>query len=260
MNAEILLCDIGNTAVKAGFADRRAILSSFVFPAKNAETADSFGLKLLEAARFAGYNPDNIKACVVSSVAPALNGVAAGAASRYFRCPCLFAPEDLPAPLEIDYARPAEVGADRLMAAFAARRIFPDRESLIVVDYGTAATFDCVSGMAYKGGLIFPGPQTAVMALARNTAKLPAVDLSAPLDGLEIGSDTATSVRCGVLFGYASLTEGLVALLAGQLPSMPLTILTGGMARILSGLSRMEHIVVPDLPLEGLRSLYCEYY
>ena len=93
--------------------------------------------------------------------------------ARYLDRPLYCAPDDLPIPLENRYERPSEVGADRLVGAFAARRLCPDAASLLVVDFGTAVTFDCVSGQAYLGGLIFPGPATALAALSREAAKLP---------------------------------------------------------------------------------------
>lgn len=258
MDAEILVCDIGNTSIKISFANARGVLASFALPAKSGETGDSLGLRLLDIARFAKIEPDKIKACVASSVVPSKNGVLREASRRYLGCPCLFAPDDLPIPLKNEYDRPFEAGADRLVGAWAARKIFPSAESLIVIDFGTAVTFDCVAGFAYKGGLIFPGLESAALAMSKNAAKLPEVDLDIVAETPEIGRDTVTSMRHGLLFGYAALTEGLISILAKKLPSPPKVALTGGMATKLNNVLNAKRDVVPNLILDGLRLLYYE--
>ncbi|MBD5607380.1 MAG: type III pantothenate kinase [Desulfovibrio sp.] len=258
MDADILVCDIGNTSIKISFAHSRGILASFALPSKNGETGDSLGLRLLDIARFAKIEPGKIKACVAASVVPSKNGILRDAVRRYLGCPCLFAPVDLPIPLRNEYDRPFEAGADRLVGAWAARKIFPDAESLIVIDFGTAVTFDCVAGRSYKGGLIFPGLESATRAMSESAAKLPEIDLDMATGTLEIDRDTATSMRCGLLFGYAALAEGLISLLEKKLPSPPKIVLTGGRAKTINDILNIKRDVVPNLILDGLRFLYYE--
>lgn len=155
MQPELLLFDIGNTSIKVGLANERHVLTSYTLPANAGHTSDSLGLTLLSLLRHADTDMAKLKACVASSVVPGFDPLLREAVARYLDRPLYCAPDDLPIPLENRYERPSEVGADRLVGAFAARRLCPDAASLLVVDFGTAVTFDCVSGQAYLGGLSF---------------------------------------------------------------------------------------------------------
>lgn len=255
----LLLCDIGNTTMKFGLADGFVVRKCYVFPTRQDVTADSLGLELLSALGHAGTEWRRIDACVAASVVPGLNMILRQAASRYFGCRTMFAPGELAIPIENHYERPSEVGADRLVGAFAARRKFPEPPGLIVVDFGTAVTFDCIKENAYMGGLIFPGPATAVKALASGTAKLPQVGLDIPDCGPAPCRDTSTSIRHGLVFGYAALTEGLCARLAQQLPAPVKIVATGGFADVVGGLTQVFDAILPGLLLEGLVMLYNEH-
>jgi type III pantothenate kinase len=256
MQPKLLLFDIGNTAVKIGLADGRCVLSSYTLRADAGQTADSLGLTLLSVLGHASVVPDSLDACIVSSVVPVFDPLLREAAARYIGRPLYRVPEDMPVALDNRYERPAEVGADRLVGAFAARRLYPGADSLIVVDFGTAVTFDCVSGQAYLGGLIFPGPLTAMTALSREAAKLPRVNLDVCAHTLEMGRDTATSIQHGLIFGFVSVVEGLTRRLARRLPGKTLVLGTGGFAESIAGVSQVFDHVLPALLLEGLRLLY----
>ena len=258
MQAELLLFDVGNTSIKVGMADESHVLAAYTLPAAGGHTADSFGLTLVSLLGHAGVAPGTLRACVVSSVVPAMDAVIAGAVARYVGCPLFRAVDDLPVPLENRYERPAEVGADRLVAAYAARRAFPEAASLIVADFGTALTLDCVSGAAYLGGLIFPGPGTALAALASHAAKLPPVSMDVTALEPAPGRDTVTSIRHGLFFGYVSISEGLCDRLGRQLAGPVKTVATGGFAQAIAQASAVFDAVVPELLLEGLRRLYLE--
>lgn len=258
MQTHLLLCDIGNTTIKVGVADKKRVLTSYSLPGRNEETADSLGLTLLSMLAHAKIAPDDILAVAISSVVPGMDPVIREAVARYLGCPALFVPHDLPIPLENRYERPEEVGADRLVGAFAARRLYSDCRSLIIVDYGTAVTFDCVSDQAYLGGLIFPGPATAVAALASNTSRLPTVNLDIRAQEPAPCRDTSTSIRHGLVFGFVCVTEGLVGRLRRQLPPQLKVVATGGFSRDIARLSPVFDTVLPSLLLEGLRRLYFE--
>ena len=135
---------------------------------------------------------------------------------------------DLPIPLENRYERPNEVGADRLVGAFGARRLLPDVRSVVSVDYGTATNFDCVTGNAYLGGLICPGVMSSLGALATRTAQLPRIALTAHADVPIVGRSTVTSLNHGFLFGFASMTEGLYARLTKTFEGPVAFVATGG--------------------------------
>lgn len=258
MEPELLLCDIGNTTIKTGFANKKRTVTSYNLPVGKEETSDSIGLAIRNILGHAGIDSSAIKACIVSSVVPALDVLLKEAVARYLGAPIFFVPADLPVPLENRYARPEEVGSDRLVGAYSARRIYPDAPGLIVVDFGTAVTFDCVMEHTYMGGLIFPGPQTCVTALARATARLPNVGLDIrPCDPAP-GRDTVTSIQHGLLFGFASLAEGLCGRLKRQLPRPVKIIATGGFAASIGRISPVFDAVLPTLLLDGLRRLYYE--
>jgi type III pantothenate kinase len=256
--ADLLLFDIGNTNIKVGLASGRALLADYSLRTDAGRTADDLGLTLLELLRHAQLRPERLRACVASSVVPQLDQTMREMCRRYLHKELLFAPEDLPVPLLNRYERPAEVGADRLVGAYAARKLMPEAQSLICVDFGTALTFDCVTENAYLGGLIFPGVHTAASALAGSTAKLPEVSLK--VDGLEPvpGRSTATSIRHGILCGYAALVEGLCARLSRGLAPPVAVLATGGFAGEMQRITGCFSRVVPGLLLEGLRLVYLE--
>ena len=257
----LLLADMGNTAVKLALAHgtspaHAGITPPYTLPTAGGYTPDSLGLTLLQLLHHAQVAPGDIAACVASSVVPGLDPILAQACTKYLGCPTLFAPRDLPVPLTNAYERPQEVGADRLVGAWAARLRHPDVPSLLVVDFGTALTIDCVREQAYLGGLIFPGPETALQGLARGAAKLPQVNLH--IDDMEPapGKSTVTSIQHGIVFGFVSLVEGLCRRLAATMPQPLRVVGTGGFAATIARVSNVFDEVTPSLVLEGLLQLY----
>ena len=255
----LLLFDIGNTSIKVGLADAHAVSTSYTLRTDAGQTADSLGLTLHTLLQHAKLAPEQITACVCSSVVPAMTPLLRAACRRFVGAELLQVPLDIPVPLVNCYERPGEVGADRLVGAFAARRLFPDAASLVAVDFGTATTFDCISGQSYLGGLIFPGVHTAAAALSANAAKLPRVSLEISDPEPVPGRDTASSIQHGIVFGYAAMVEGLTARLARPLPAPVKIIATGGFAADLDRVTQCFDHVLPDLLLDGLRQLYVEH-
>lgn len=258
MSKHVLYFDIGNTNVKIGLGLPGASPVSYVLPTDERRTADLFGLTLLDILRHAGVAPGDIAAGLASSVVPGMSVLIRQACRRFLDLPLLFAPEDVPIPLENRYARPHEVGADRLVGAYAARRLFPDAASIISVDFGTATTFDCVEGNAYLGGLICPGVLSSVGALATGTAKLPRISLEVTEKTPTPGRSTTTSLNHGFMFGFAAMTEGLSTQLARTMQGPTVLVGTGGFAAALAEITPCFDAVKPDLLLEGLRLLYQE--
>lgn len=258
MSITTLLFDIGNTNIKIGFADAGGIARQFSLPTDGRQTADGLGLALEGLCRHAGVPVDQIDACVASSVAPAVAQLVKAACRIFLGHEVIFAPEDISIPLENKYARPQEVGADRLVGAFAARRLLPEAKSIISVDYGTATTFDFVTDNTYRGGLICPGVYSSVEALASRTAKLPHIALDIDSPEPAIGVSTAASINHGFVFGFAAMTDGLCARMAGNLPGPVKVVATGGFAQSLARVATCFDLVRPDLLLEGLRILYNE--
>jgi len=257
--SHLLLLDVGNTNTKVGLAapaaGGRALAATYSLPTQQASTPDSLGLDLTALVRHAGVEPGQVEALVVSSVAPSQDGKLREAARRFFECAALFVPRELPLPLENRYARPQEVGADRLVTAFAARMLVPEGD-LIVIDFGTATTFDVVSGNAYLGGLIGPGVLSSARALAVGTAKLPQISLEVSGPDIEVGRSTSTSLNQGLVHGFACMAEGLAARLSRTLAGPATVVATGGFAPILARVTDCFHRVEPDLLLTGLLLAY----
>ena len=259
MSDILLLADIGNTCVKIGLSGPTGLISTYALPTRTQHTADSLGLFLLELLRHAGFAPSDIVGCVACSVVPDLDPLLRQACSRFLRHSPLFFPSDFSLNLDNRYERPEEVGADRLLAAFAARRLYPSPSSLISVDFGTATTFDCVSGNAYLGGLICPGVMSSHAALAVGTAKLPRISLEVHADAPLIGRSTVTSMSHGFVFGFAAMTAGLCLRLKEQLPGPVEVLATGGFAADVARVCPAIDHIRPDLILEGLRLAWAEH-
>jgi len=267
MARQILLLDVGNTSTKVGLADADDLIASFVLPTEQPGTADSWGLRLEAAVAHAlRAAPESAGAAVggmaVSSVVPPVDSCLRAAAEKYFNVRAAFVPKDLPLAIENRYARPQEVGADRLVTAFAARRLFPDAERIIVIDFGTATTFDCVEGDAYLGGLICPGVHSSARALASGTAKLPRITPEV-LDEtahspLAIGRSTSQSLNHGFVFGFAAMAEGLCKRLRERLGGDALVVATGGFAQGMAAVCPCLEEIRPDLLLKGLRLAWLE--
>jgi type III pantothenate kinase len=253
-----LFLDIGNTNTKIGIGDGEKTVASFVLPSDERRTADEFGLVLVALLRHQGLDPGDMEGGLACSVVPGVGKLAYDACRRFFGKKLLFAPEDVPIPLENRYALAHEVGADRLVGAYAARRLFPNACSLISVDYGTATTFDCVEDNAYLGGLICPGVLSSLSALTSRTAKLQSVSLEVEDAAPSPGISTATSLNHGFVFGFAAMTEGLCDRLAAGMRGPVGIVGTGGFAPAVAKVTRRFDAVLPDMLLEGLRLLYKE--
>ncbi len=260
MTTCILYFDIGNTNTKIGVDRGAHSLTPYVVPTRGRNTADSFGLMLLEILRHMNLSPVDVSGALAASVVPEMSLLVKEACRRFLHCELAFTPEDVPIPLENRYARPHEVGADRLVGAYAARRLFPESFSLISVDFGTATTFDCVEDNAYLGGLICPGLMSSLSALAAGTAKLPGISLEVTDPAPVPGRSTSVSINHGFIFGFAAMAEGLIARLAQGMRGPTLTVGTGGFAGVLAKVTDCFQVLRPDLLLEGLRLLYCEHH
>lgn len=257
MESVILLCDIGNTAIKLGLCMADELATTWSLPTlPNATTADSLGLDIIALLAHAEVPVDAIAACVAVSVVPDLARIFKMACARYLRCPLFFAPQDIPVPLVNEYRNPEELGADRLVAAWGARRMFPEPDSLIIIDYGTAITYDCVEGNKFKGGLIFPGIGTAVQALAKRARKLPLWDFECAPADFGPGLSTREGMANGIIFGYLAVTEGLIHRLKKCLKKPILTVASGGFSKTVGESENLFDYIVPDLTLYGLNSIY----
>ena len=247
----VLLIDIGNTNTKIGIAMGDNIISTYVLPTTLSETSDTFGFKIFALCRHIKVSITDIKLWIVSSVVPPLNGIIKESGRKYSKCRVVFVPEDLPLPLENRYSNPSEVGSDRLVTAYAARNLFSS-PSLIVIDFGTAATLECIQNNTYLGGLICPGILSSLDALGQKTAKLPKISLDVEDNNIHIGDSTITSMTHGFIFGFASMVDGLCNRLRSFLTGDITVVATGGFAPKFKNVCTSIDEIRSNLLLKGL--------
>ena len=250
MANNLVLVDVGNTTMKVGLVCG-TVREVYTLPTNSGQTADTLGLTLLTLMQHAGCTRKDFAACVVCSVVPAVDSLLRAAIARYVGCPILFTPADLPVPLENRYLRPEQVGADRLVAAHAARVLNPHVPALIVVDFGTALTFSTVDRKGNVLGVaITPGLVTAVNSLFGATAQLPQVELKIPSSAL--GRDSQDSIRSGIMLGYAGLVDKMVEKTEKEIGEDLYVVATGGLSSTIFPLLTKVNEIDPMHTLKGL--------
>ncbi len=254
----IIVIDVGNTSIKFGFAKGMEILHSFTLPSeREMHSSDSLGLQLFMMLQQINCPIRDLEALCISSVVPAFDAFFEEIAKKYLNNTQVYiVGKNLEVPLENKYDNPREVGADRLVAAYAARMLYPNEKSIISIDYGTATTFDCVHEQAYLGGLICPGVLSSHSILSSKAAKLPRIALDVSAASPELGKNTATSISHGFVFGFCALTEGLIKTLSEQMPSKPFVVATGGFAKDIARHVSLINSIESNLILMGLLLLY----
>ncbi|MBI4423959.1 MAG: type III pantothenate kinase [Elusimicrobia bacterium] len=253
----LLAADVGNTNVTIGAFQGERLLNLWRLGTDPKKTADEYGAALRAILSSNGGESDRVDAVIYGSVVPALNPALEGAARRYFGVEAIAVTPDSRLGLALKVEQPAEVGADRLLNVLAAARLVG--APCVVIDFGTATTFDCVSAKGeYLGGSILIGPKVAAAALARYTAKLPEVDIVKP--PCAIGKSTVSCIQVGLYTGYIGMLDRVLAETLGELRrggrSRPRVVATGGLAGLflkdLKGVDRH----MPELTLQGLRLAY----
>lgn len=257
----LLVVDVGNTNLTLALVEGGAIIATRRAGTPGGATVDQAELLLAGLVGLDGHSLDDVTAIAVASVVPPLTEALEAMAARR-GVPILVAGAGT-VPLAIRVDRPQEVGADRLVNALAATRLYG--APAVVVDFGTATTLDCVGpDGAYVGGAIAPGLELGLEALASRTAKLPRIELKTP--DRAIGRDTVSAMQSGTIFGYQALASGLLTRLRAELAEsagVPVarvrTILTGGLAAEpwARGVEGVD-IIDSDLTLKGLAILHAE--
>lgn len=251
----LLAVDVGNTHTVIGLFEGEVMICQWRVRTELTNTSDELaatihGLFALKHIKFT-----DITSMVLSSVVPPIQAAWRNLSMDLFSFEPLKISRDLNTGLKIVIDNPAEVGDDRIVNSVAAFDKFAC--PLIIVDFGTAITFDCVSGKGeYKGGIIAPGISISLDALSSRTAKLPRVDISiSPTKA--IATNTVDAIKSGILFGYGGLVEELVRRIKLEMaPEVPKVIATGGMAAIIAPHAPSIESVEPMLTLEGLRLLH----
>jgi type III pantothenate kinase len=248
----LLALNINNTETKLGLYRGAQLETHWRLTTLPVRTPDEWAAAITAYLTQAGRSPAEIRAAIVASVVPPVTQAVVEAVERASGRRPVVVDGRSPLPITLDVDEPLTVGADRILNTLAASKLFG--RDTIVVDFGTATTFDCITGDGrFLGGVIMPGVRTAADALIARTAKLPATELTPPEH--VIGRRTEDCIRAGVLFGAADAVDGLVRRIKAEWPggTVPLVVATGGLAPLIAPLTKEIASVHPDLTLTGLQ-------
>jgi type III pantothenate kinase len=252
--ALLLAVDVGNTNISLGLFDpSRTLKADWRLETRSGRTADEYAALLSELFRRAGLELSAVKAAVVSSVVPPILAPIERLCRTALGVEPLIVGPGIKSGIKILYENPREVGADRIVNAVAAYERWPG--GAIVVDFGTATTFDVVSARGeYVGGVIAPGLMVAADALYHTTAKLPRVEIARPAS--VIGRNTVASMQSGLVFGYAGLVDAIVDRIRGEVDFSPRVVGTGGLASLIAREARTIDECDDMLTLQGLAIIH----
>ncbi|MEO7134119.1 MAG: type III pantothenate kinase [Vicinamibacterales bacterium] len=252
----LLAIDVGNTNIVIGVFRGATLIHSWRLTTIRERTSDELGILIASLCDHNEIRQADISGIVVASVVPPLTATLVSMVTEYFgRMPLLFEPV-VNGGMPILYDNPREVGADRVVNGIAAFEAYGNRGlPIIVVDFGTATTFDAISAKGeYLGGVICPGPQISADALFQRAAKLPRIDVKKP--ARVIGTNTVGSMQAGLFWGYVDMVEGLVRRMKVELGGEAVVVATGGLASVVSPESTLIEHVDPELTLRGLRLVW----
>ena len=251
----LLVIDVGNTNTSLGVFEGERLAAHWRLTTARERTVDEYGVHARNLFALAGVDFASVTGIAIASVVPPLNFTLKRMAEEYFRLTPLFIDHSTPAGLEILYEPPADVGADRIVDALAA--VHKYGAPCIVVDFGTATTFDAIDARGrYLGGVITPGITISSDALFARAARLPRVEIKRP--ERVVGSSTVGSIQSGLYYGYAGLVDGILRRMVEELgDGRPVRVIaTGGLAPLIATASELIETVDDTLTLDGLRLAY----
>jgi type III pantothenate kinase len=254
----LLAIDVGNTNITIGLFEGDRLAQSWRLATLRERTADELGILITHLFDHERVDRSRVDGVILASVVPPLTGTAAEMAQRYFGRDAFIVDPASNTGMPVLYDPPADVGADRVVNGVAAFELYGRAAGrpVIVVDFGTATTFDAITARGeYLGGVICPGVQISAEALFLRAARLPKVEVRKP--PTVIGRTTVGSMQSGLFFGYVDMIEGIVRRMRAELGHPPaLCIATGGLADIISAETSAVEEVNPDLTLIGLRMIW----
>jgi type III pantothenate kinase len=249
----ILAADVGNTNMVLGIFRGSELLHHWRLSTNRTATADEYGMMLHNLFHYAGLRMEDTRGIIISSVVPPLMRTLEQLCLQYFRKAPLFVGPGVKTGLNIRYENPREVGADRIVNAVAAIEKYG--APVIVVDFGTATTFDYIdAGGNYLGGAIVPGLAISAEALYQRAAKLPRIELARPRS--VIGRNSVASMQAGMVFGYAGQVDGIVRRIRAESRTNARAIATGGLAELIAPETETISVIDPLLTLDGLRLIH----
>jgi type III pantothenate kinase len=252
----LLVIDVGNTNTVLGLYDEDQLQYDWRIRTEIDHTIDEYGVliyNLYQSIRMKAKKIKAVSAIIISCVVPPMLNILEPLCIKYFNIKPLIVGPGIKTGMPIFYDNPKEVGADRIVNAVAAYDKY--RKESIIVDFGTATTFDYVSPKGeYMGGCIAPGIVISSEALFERASKLPRVEFSKPKT--VITKDTVSAIQAGIMFGYAGLVDGIVNRMKAEVKTNPLVIATGGLARIVAKETKTIDKIEDMLTLEGLRIIY----
>jgi type III pantothenate kinase len=249
----LLALDIGNTSIHIGLFEGEVVAHTWRIGVESEKLPDEYGVLLMNLLSTAGISASDIHACIVGCDVPPLIPTFETVCKKYFRIEPMIVGHGLRTGVRILYDNPKQLGADRIIDAVAAIKLYGP--PVIVVDFGTATVFDAVNEQGdYLGGAIAPGIGIASEALFSRAAMLYRVQLERP--PVAIGKNTIHAMQSGILFGYVGLVEGLVRRFKAELNGNPKVIATGGLAGLIARETDCIDVINGDLTLTGLRLIY----
>src|SRR5688500_16027589 len=252
----LLAVDAGNTNVVFALLEDGVIRARWRIATDPRRTADQYAVWLHQLIELEGLPRDVVDAVILGTVVPRATHNLEVLAHKYFKVEPLIAGQGAAEwGIELDVAEPRSVGADRVLDAIAAHALHEG--DLIVIDFGTATTFDLIDyDGAYKGGIIAPGINLSLDALVSAAAKLPRIAIEAPTTSTVIGRTTEDQMHIGIFWGYVAMMEGLTARMKAEVGRPVKVVATGGLAVLFDQHSEMFDAIEPDLTIQGLAMLY----
>lgn len=249
----LLVIDVGNSNIVLGIYDNEKLVNDWRISTDKSKTADEYGILVHDLFRLARIELGEVGGIIISSVVPPLTGVLEKLSQQYFGFKPYVVGPGIKTGMSIHYDNPKEVGADRIVNAVAGFEKY--HTSLIIVDFGTATTFDYVNRKGeYCGGAIAPGLMISMEALFEKASKLPRVEIVKPPS--IVAKNTVNSMQAGIFYGYIGLVDEIVIRMKSESRDSPAVIATGGLAGLIAPESKTIEHVEEYLTLEGLRILY----